>query len=157
MGQKRWHNHVSVTSYVTTRCCSFMQPSDIPIQNDNKNSLKYEQSGLFGTIVSFFIFKFLEDISPFCGATDTPILDFWEEPYFGLLVRSALGFKANVDPLNIPLHAPHIHPGMIPADLRCSNPCTSIGGARGRDLLCRCLTVLDKTDAVPNELCRVGL
>ena len=25
----------------------------------------------------FFFFKFLEDISPFCGAADTPILDFW--------------------------------------------------------------------------------
>ena len=24
-----------------------------------------------------FLFKFLEDISPFCGATDTPVLDFW--------------------------------------------------------------------------------
>ena len=25
----------------------------------------------------FFFLKFLEDMSPFCGATDTPILDFW--------------------------------------------------------------------------------
>ena len=25
----------------------------------------------------FFFFKFLEDISPFCGATETPVLDFW--------------------------------------------------------------------------------
>ena len=24
-----------------------------------------------------FIFKFLEDTSPFCGATDNPVLDFW--------------------------------------------------------------------------------
>ena len=34
-----------------------------------------------------FIFKFLEDMSPFCGATDT---------CFGLLVMSPLGFKARV-------------------------------------------------------------
>ena len=33
----------------------------------------------------------MEDISPFGGATDTPL--------FGLLVKSALGFKARVDPL----------------------------------------------------------
>ena len=25
----------------------------------------------------FFLNKFLEDMSPFCGATDTPVLDFW--------------------------------------------------------------------------------
>ena len=25
----------------------------------------------------FFLNKLLEDMSPFCGATDTPILDFW--------------------------------------------------------------------------------
>ena len=25
----------------------------------------------------FFFFKFLEDMSPFCGATDTPVSDFW--------------------------------------------------------------------------------
>ena len=25
----------------------------------------------------FFFFQFLEDISTFCGATDTPVLDFW--------------------------------------------------------------------------------
>ena len=24
----------------------------------------------------FFFFKFLEDMSPFCGTTDTPVLDF---------------------------------------------------------------------------------
>ena len=34
----------------------------------------------------FFFLKFFEDISPFCGATDTPV--------FGLLVTSSLGFKA---------------------------------------------------------------
>ena len=26
---------------------------------------------------NIFLKKFLEDMSPFCGATDTPILDFW--------------------------------------------------------------------------------
>ena len=29
------------------------------------------------TCNSFFFLKFLEDMSPFCGATDTPVLDFW--------------------------------------------------------------------------------
>ena len=37
---------------------------------------------------SFLFFKFLEDISPFLGATDTPVL---------LWVMSVLGFKARVD------------------------------------------------------------
>ena len=27
--------------------------------------------------VIFFFLKFLEDMSPFCGATDTPVSDFW--------------------------------------------------------------------------------
>ena len=42
------------------------------------------QGGKFGyalsvwdTTYSFFCFKFLEDISPFRVATDTPVLDFW--------------------------------------------------------------------------------
>ena len=29
------------------------------------------------TTTEFFITKFLEDIGSFCGATDTPVLDFW--------------------------------------------------------------------------------
>ena len=35
--------------------------------------------------------KILEDTSPFCGTTDTPVLDFWW--------RLPLDFKARVDPL----------------------------------------------------------
>ena len=30
-----------------------------------------------GEVRLFFFKIFLEDISPFCGATDTPVLDFW--------------------------------------------------------------------------------
>ena len=29
------------------------------------------------TCCKFFFLKFLEDMSSFCGATDTPVLDFW--------------------------------------------------------------------------------
>ena len=36
------------------------------------NNLKHMYS-----YISFFYYKFLEDISPFRGATDTPVLDFW--------------------------------------------------------------------------------
>ena len=39
----------------------------------------------------FIFLKILEDISPLCGDTDTPV--------FGLLMTSALGFKARMDPL----------------------------------------------------------
>ena len=42
------------------------------------------------TCLFFFFFKFLEDMSPFCGATDTLCL--------GLLMTSPLGFKARMDP-----------------------------------------------------------
>ena len=28
-------------------------------------------------IVLLFLKMFLEDLSPFCGATDIPVLDFW--------------------------------------------------------------------------------
>ena len=49
-------------------------------------------SRYFPTIVTTFaLIEFLEDISPFCGATDTPI--------FGLLVMYALGFNVRVNPL----------------------------------------------------------
>ena len=40
------------------------------------------------TILKTSFFKFLEDFSSFCGVTDTPV--------FGLLMTSALGFKARV-------------------------------------------------------------
>ena len=39
--------------------------------------------------------KFLEGISPFCGATDTPV--------FGLVVTSPVGFKSGVGSM---LHVP---------------------------------------------------
>ena len=42
---------------------------------------------------NFFFNTFLEDTCPFCGATD----DIEWYPCFGLLVMSALGFKARVD------------------------------------------------------------
>ena len=35
------------------------------------------QSIYLGSPQGIIFFKFLEDIGPFCGATDTPVLDFW--------------------------------------------------------------------------------
>ena len=31
----------------------------------------------YGSRCETFLKKILEDISPFCGATDTPVLDYW--------------------------------------------------------------------------------
>ena len=42
-------------------------------------------------IVSFLFLNFLEDVCPFCGATDIPVLDFWWH-------LSTLGLKARVNP-----------------------------------------------------------
>ena len=46
-----------------------------------------------------FFKKFLQDTSPFCGATDTPVFGFWW--------RLPLSFKARVDSLICVL--PHLH------------------------------------------------
>ena len=37
-----------------------------------------------------YFLKILENISPFCGGTDTPVLDWW---------ASTLGFRVNMNPL----------------------------------------------------------
>ena len=57
--------------------------------------LTAKKYALFFFSVLCFFNKILEDISPFRGATDTPVLEFWWH-----LVTSALGFKARVDPLH---------------------------------------------------------
>ena len=63
----------------------------------------YKQATALGLL---FLKNFLEDMSLFCGVTDSPV--------FGLLVMSALGFKARVDPSLVCFHAcaqqmPQIH------------------------------------------------
>ena len=87
----------------------------------------------------YFVLKCLEDISPFCGATDTPV--------FGLLVMFALGFKACLCAL-LPAHNRILRftSGATPADLLAASMAaklfspiylwTSIGGAWDQDLSC---------------------
>ena len=56
-------------------------------------------------------FLFLEDTSPYCKVTDTPV--------FGLLVMSALDLKARLDPLLhtfLPVVIHKFTPGVTPAD-----------------------------------------
>ena len=44
--------------------------------NVNTVAILMSNNGLFQMAIFFFV-KFLKDMSHFCGATDTPVLDFW--------------------------------------------------------------------------------
>ena len=112
-----------------------------------------------------FLKRFLEDISPFCGATDITVLDFWwcllwvSKPEWVTLF--ALGGGIYVTwPLRFTS-------GVIPADLlvasMAAEPLPSIylqagiSGAQNWDVSYHhCLTVWDQADALPTELCRLG-
>ena len=43
---------------------------------ENQTESEIEMDFLYSVIKVFFL-KFLEDMSPFCGATNTPVSDFW--------------------------------------------------------------------------------
>ena len=107
-----------------------MQPSAIPIQNDNKKKHwtinKVHLVLLFGTTVNFFIFKILQDIDPFFGATDAPILDFcWRLPWprvdpLTCMFRHLRATESSNSPL-----VRHLLTSWWPAwQPSCSNPCT---------------------------------
>ena len=113
----------------------------------------------------FFLNTILEDISPFCGATDTPVLDFW---WYLLSV---------LKPEWVPLF---IFSGGIPVIcclrfyLQCDT-CWPLGGQHGSQvilfyvpasrhwwgsklgLIILPLTVWDQADAVPTDLCCLGI
>ena len=63
----------------------------------------------------FFIFKFLEDTSPLCGATKTPVLDFWwcllwvSKPEWAVLLVLSRGIHVT--------HSLRLTSGATPADL----------------------------------------
>ena len=107
----------------------------------------------------YFVLKCLEDISPFCGATDTPV--FW------LLVMFALGFKACLCAL-LPAHNRILRftSGATPADLLAASMAaklfspiylwTSIGGAWDQDLSCVLLPHSDQADTPMTKLCWLG-
>ena len=57
-------------------------------------SAKHHENSLLHH-VKFLSFFFLEDINSFCEANDTPV--YWY-PCLGLLMTSALGFKARLNP-----------------------------------------------------------
>ena len=75
---------------------------------------------------------FLEDISPFCGATDTPVLDFWwglprgSKPVWIPYGDVSLWFKASVDPLLVYLSS--MCNGFLRS--RCDN-CWPLGSQHG--------------------------
>ena len=96
----------------------------------------------------FLVFLFLEDNSTFCGATDTPVLDFWRH-----MNRVSKPWWME--------WIPQIHLGATPADLLMASMAVksfqstclqaSIGEARVRDRTCHCRTACDKTDALTTE------
>ena len=111
---------------------------------------------LFRTLILLFLWKkFLEDINPFSGATDSP---FWASgnicpglqsqggfPCLGALSPGCNGFL-------------RFRSGVTPADLLVASMVakpfwttylhTSIGVAQAQDWVCLCLTTCDKTGAL---------
>ena len=108
---------------------------------------------------NFFI---LEDISPFCGATDNPVLDFWflvSKPEWAALFPLGEGIHV--------IHSLRFTFGVTPANLLVVSKAAKlfssmylwagIGGARNWHLSCHyCFTVWDQADALPTELCPLG-
>ena len=70
-----------------------------------------------------FFFKFLEDMSPFCGATDTPILDFWWCLLWVSKPEWVLPYSSLVEAYVLRYTFPEIH-------LWC-NTCQPLGGQHG--------------------------
>ena len=60
--QIRWNVNMGTNDFVSAQADDF-----VSAQADD----------FFFFFFLFFLKKFLEDMSPFCGATDTPVLDFW--------------------------------------------------------------------------------
>ena len=106
-------------------------------------------------VFSRLILTFLEDISPFLSSQWCPC--------FGLLVTSALGFKAAC--MLCHLHAtessdsplvPQLLTSWWPAwQLSRSHPHTCIQANTKIYRVCCCLTVWDQADVLPTDLCRL--
>ena len=52
-------------------------PTNATVSKDSDKISISVIMAVYEIIFFFFFINFLEDMSPFCGATDTPILDFW--------------------------------------------------------------------------------
>ena len=95
-------------------------------------------------LVHLFLLKFLEDITPFCGSTDAPVLDFWwhllwfSKPEWAALFTLSGGIYVT--------HSLRFTSGATPADLLAVSMAAKrisstylwagIGGAQNQDLLC---------------------
>ena len=115
-------------------------------------------------IDSFFFFKCLEDMSPFCGATDTPILDFWWHllwvskpkwvlPYSSLaeayVIKHSLRFTSGVTPADLLAASMAVEPSL-------QHTCKALVDSKLGAIMPP-LTVWDQADALPTELSRLGL
>ena len=109
----------------------------------------------------FFFFKFLEDMSPFCGATDTPVLDFWWRLLWVSKPEWFLAYSSLAEAYVLHYTFPEIH-------LWC-NTCQPLGGPTWQlshlfhipvrhwwdskpGAIMLPLTVWDQADALPTEL-----
>ena len=109
-------------------------------------------SVLFGTF--FFNFKILEDMRPFCGATDTV---FWTSGDVSSGFQSYSGFSCLYASLPMCNGFLRLTSGATPAyQLAAPDICTDVGSAQVQDHACHCLTLCDMTDALLTELSRLG-
>ena len=134
-------------------------------QNEVDSGNKVNLNCIQDQIQFRFFKKNLEDISPFSGATNTPVLAFW----WCLLWVSKPEWTALImlDGGTCVTHSLSFTSGATPSDLlvasMAAKPFSSmylwagIGRAQNWDLSCHChLTVCDQPDALPTELCRLG-
>ena len=120
---------------------------------------------LYFRYLCLFFKKILEDMSPFCGATDTPVSDFWWRLLWVSKPEWVLPYSSLAEAYMLHYTFPEIH-------LRCdtcqplggqhgswaisSTYMQGIGGTRNWELSC-CHSVWDQADAIPTELSRLGL
>ena len=75
----------------------------------------------------FFFFKFLEDMSPFCGAIDTPVSDFWWRLLWVSKPEWVLPYSSLVEAYMLCYTFPEIH-------LWCDT-CWPLGGQHGSQVI----------------------
>ena len=116
--------------------------------------------------IETFFYNTLYNISPFCGATDIPVLDFWwcllwiSKPEWvalfilgrGICFTHTLRFTSGATPTDL------LAASMVAKLFSSMYLWADIGWDQNQDLsCCYCLKVSDQADALPTELCWLSL
>ena len=135
-----------------------------------KNNWIFKKQSIYKSILSIYVFNpsffqnnFFEDICTFCGATDTPVFDFWWHN-LGFQNQKWWALFALCRAVHV-THSLRFTSGMTPADLLTASMAAmlfssmylqaGISGAWNEGLSCH-HSVWDQADTLLTELCQLG-